>query len=69
MTEPTPEVHADAYPAVEPTGHTHIDAALAQLQELPERPVDEHVAVYDAVHGVLRTVLAEAGREGGTDLP
>lgn len=69
MTEPTPEVHPDAYPAVEPTGHADIDAALAQLQELPERPVDEHVAVYDTVHGVLRTVLAEAGREGGTDLP
>lgn len=50
---------------IEPTGHPAIDEALATLVELPERPVAEHVAVFDAVHHVVRTTLADAGRADG----
>ncbi|MEG9226083.1 hypothetical protein [Aeromicrobium sp. Sec7.5] len=52
-------------PAVVPTGHAEIDEALAALEQLPHRPVTEHVASYDAIHHVVRTTLADAGRPEG----
>lgn len=45
---------------VEPTtGDQAVDAALGVLAGLAERPVREHVAVFDAVHGALADRLAE----------
>ena len=35
-----------------------VDTALARLEELAERPVTEHVAVYDEVHRLLQDALA-----------
>ena len=35
-----------------------VDTALARLEELAERPVAEHVAVYDEVHRLLQDALA-----------
>ena len=35
-----------------------VDAALARLGELDDRPVSEHVAVYDEVHRLLQDALA-----------
>ena len=52
-------------PAVEPTGHAEIDESLAALEQLAHRPVTEHVATYDAIHHVVRTTLADAGRPEG----
>ncbi|WP_229053797.1 hypothetical protein [Aeromicrobium sp. Leaf350] len=49
-------------PAVEPTGHAAIDEALSALSLLADQPVTEHVVVFDAIHQVVRTSLAEAGR-------
>jgi hypothetical protein len=37
---------------------TAVDSALARLQDLDERPVGEHVAVYDEVHRLLQDALA-----------
>ena len=37
---------------------TQVDDALARLQELDERPVTEHVVVYDEVHRLLQDALA-----------
>jgi len=35
-----------------------VDTALARLEELAERPVAEHVAVYDEVHRLLQDSLS-----------
>lgn len=39
-----------------------IAAAIAQLDRLGEVPVDEHPAIFDAVHSRLRDALTHAGR-------
>lgn len=41
------------------TGDAAVDAALRPLETLADRPVREHVAVFDAVHGGLSDRLAE----------
>ena len=41
------------------TGDASVDAALTALDGLDERPVREHVAVFDAVQGALADRLAE----------
>ncbi|GAA1734516.1 hypothetical protein [Aeromicrobium alkaliterrae] len=56
-------------PPVEPTGHDAIDEALEALRLLGDLPVTEHVATYDAIHQVVRTSLAEAGRAEGSGTP
>lgn len=42
-----------------PTGDDHVDAAVGSLGRLAGRPVDEHVAVLEEVHGRLRDILGE----------
>lgn len=44
----------------EPTGDPEVDAALADLYALDERPLVEHVAVFEALHAALGRRLAEA---------
>jgi hypothetical protein len=39
------------------TGDAQVDAALARLDELDERPLDEHVDVYADIHQSLGAVL------------
>lgn len=41
------------------TGEPRVDAALARLDELAERPVTEHRAIFEDVHRRLRDVLGE----------
>jgi hypothetical protein len=41
------------------TGEPRVDAALARLDELAGRPVTEHRAIFEDVHGRLREVLGE----------
>lgn len=41
------------------TGDQAVDGALAALEDLAGRPVREHVAVFEAVHGALSDRLAE----------
>lgn len=41
------------------TGDHAVDAALTVLEGLDERPVREHVKVFEAVHGALADRLAE----------
>ena len=45
----------------ERTGHPAVDEVLASLAGLEERPVAEHVAVFEAAHDRLRAALADAG--------
>jgi hypothetical protein len=49
----------DTPPAV--TGHDEVDAALAALDGLDERPLGEQAAALEATHETLRAVLAGAG--------
>jgi hypothetical protein len=42
-----------------PTGDARVDDAVAGLNRLEGRPVDEHVAILEEVHGRLRDILGE----------
>jgi len=41
------------------TGEPRVDAALRRLDELGDRPVSEHPAVFENVHARLSEVLGE----------
>ncbi|MCW2841642.1 MAG: hypothetical protein JWR55_3125 [Aeromicrobium sp.] len=47
----------------EPTGHARIDEALQRLNRLDELDISLHPEEFDAIHGVLRESLANAGRD------
>ncbi|MGI9156017.1 MAG: hypothetical protein ACR2FG_05185 [Marmoricola sp.] len=57
--EPTDEPTEE--PSAQPTGHPAVDGALASLAGLEERPVGEHVAVFENAHEALRRALNDAG--------
>lgn len=63
--EPTDDIGpaGDQNPLTAPTGSDEVDAIVTALQTLGELPVDEHVAVYEQVHGQLRSVLARPPAE------
>ena len=42
-------------------GHPVVDEVLASVDDLEGRPVDEHVAVFEAAHERLRAALSDAG--------
>jgi hypothetical protein len=46
---------------VEVTGHPLVDEVLRSTQGLEDRPVEEHVAVFEAAHDKLRAALSDAG--------
>ena len=52
-------MEADHSPAS--TGDPAVDAAVCTLRDLAERPVREHVGIFDAIHGELADRLAETG--------
>ena len=45
------------------TGDERVDQAVARLDDLDERDVDEHADVYDTIHGDLADVLDDAGSD------
>jgi hypothetical protein len=45
---------------VEITGDARVDAATARLEEVPDLPTSDHVAVYDDVHRRLQDALSDA---------
>ncbi|WP_250445755.1 hypothetical protein [Actinotalea sp. C106] len=49
----------DQVDELQATGDQAVDAALSTLEGLGDRPVREHVALFDAVHGALSDRLAE----------
>ena len=51
--------------AIPLTGDERVDDAVAGLSRLPGRPVDEHVAVLEEVHGRLRDILGELNEGPG----
>jgi hypothetical protein len=46
------------------TGHPAIDEALQRLDRLDDVDLSMHPEEFDAIHGVLRESLANAGRDG-----
>ena len=46
------------------TGDERVDEAVARLDDLDERDVDEHADVYDTIHVDLADVLDDAGSDG-----
>lgn len=46
------------------SGNPEVDGVLASLEALPERPVDEHVEVFERAHETLRRTLNDAGDQG-----
>jgi hypothetical protein len=72
VSQQTPDAHvALAQEAVEGvaqqrpdgTGHPEVDRVLGSLDGLDERPVAEHVAVFEAAHDTLRNALADANND------
>lgn len=61
MTEPT--TSTSPVDAPEPTGHGRIDAALERLELLDDLDLAQHPDEFDAIHGVLRESLTNAGRD------
>ena len=43
------------------TGHPQVDQVLGTLETLPDLPVEQHVAVFEAAHVGLRDALDGAG--------
>lgn len=60
-TDRTEHVDQVAQVDVPETGHPAVDEVLASLADLDERPVSEHVAVFERAHDRLRAALADAG--------
>ena len=51
-------------PEAPTTGHPAIDEALERLSRIDDLDISLHPEEFDAVHGVLRESLANAGRDG-----
>jgi hypothetical protein len=56
--QPDPQPTAAPVDRPDRTGDDQVDAALASLGQLDERPVDEHVAVLEQAHAALRDALS-----------
>jgi hypothetical protein len=69
VSEPTPDDVDDVAAAGGSTGEPAVDAAVARLAELDERPTSDHADVYEEVHrrldGLLRGAAAEPGPPQG----
>ena len=56
----TAREHFASVADVEVTGEARVDAATARLEEIPDLPTSDHVAVYDDVHRRLQDALSDA---------
>lgn len=64
MTETQSEHVPVATSPTPSTGHHDIDRALERLERLDDLDLALHPEEFDAIHGVLRESLANAGRDG-----
>ena len=58
MTTPAP-LPSDLGAPAPGSAREAVDEALSRLQQLSERPVTEHVAIYEDVHRLLQDALAD----------
>ncbi len=61
MTQSDPETTPSLDTVAEPTGNAGVDAAVADVLAVTDRPVGEHVAVFELAHERLRAVLTSPG--------
>ena len=55
--------HADVdWSPMPTTGNEQVDAVLSSVDSTSEKPVDEHVAVFERAHEDLRRALDDSGR-------
>ena len=47
------------------TGVEHVDAVIAAVEELDERPLEDHVRVFESAHEGLRRALDSQPGPGG----
>jgi hypothetical protein len=59
-----PDLDASTGPAVVDTGHTVVNDVVRSLGDLDDRPVAEHVQVFERAHDSLRQALSDAGEPG-----
>ena len=59
MTTPPSPLPSDLGAPAPGSAREAVDEALARLQALPERPVSEHVSIYEDVHRLLQDALAD----------
>lgn len=55
--------------SVEQTGNDAVDAVLRSLEGLDDRPLGEHVEVFEAAHESLRAALTGAADGAGVPRP
>lgn len=75
MTEEDPELpRPDEEPEPAPsvpervrTGVPGVDEVIAAVEELEERPIEEHVGVFETAHEHLRRALDDPGGTDHTD--
>jgi len=56
----TESEHESAERAELSTGHVQVDEVLQSMADLADRPLDEHVAVFEQAHQTLRSALSDA---------
>ena len=59
-TDPASAAETPGAPAPR-TGDPRVDEVLRSLEDLEQRPLTEHVGVFESAHERLRAVLSEAG--------
>ena len=59
MTQDVDTQPASAAVPTGATGNAHVDGVLQSMARLPELPVDQHVAVFEAAHAGLRQALSD----------
>ncbi len=67
---PVPDGPVTARDVPGTTGDPQVDAALDKLADLAERPLNEHPAVFEQIHGALTGALGTLGTgdPGGGDV-
>jgi hypothetical protein len=56
---PPPAPAEPGHGAADLTGHPVVDAVVSTVEGLHQRPVDEHVAVFESAHEQLRAALVD----------
>jgi hypothetical protein len=59
MTDDTSEIVRLSLAGLDGTGDTRVEAAVAQLGQLDDAPLEEHPVILGQVHDRLREVLGE----------
>jgi hypothetical protein len=59
--DPFDDADQEGAPRPEPTGVGRVDAVLTAVAALEDRPLDEHVGVFEAAHDELRRTLDDPG--------